>query len=94
MDSYTSNPFTVASASPADRASFYRRTYGLVAASCAAFGLILAGLLSSPLADPLTALLFGNGMFGWIIVLAALWAVSMFANRLAFGGVSQTTQLA
>lgn len=94
MNSYTSNPFTVASASPADRASFYRRTYGLVAASCAAFGLILAGLLSSPLADTLTALFFGNGMFGWILVLAALWAVSMFANRLAFGGASQTTQLA
>lgn len=94
MNTYTSNPFTVAAASPADRAGFYRRTYGLVAAACAAFGLILAGLLASPLADPLTALLFGNGMFGWILVLAALWAVSMFANRLAFGGVSQTTQLA
>ncbi len=94
MNSYTSNPFSVASASPADRASFYRRTYGLVAASCAAFGLILAGLLASPLADPLTVLLFGNGMLGWILVLAALWAVSSFANRLAFGGASQTTQLA
>ncbi len=94
MNSYTSNPFTVAAASPADRASFYRRTYGLVAASCAAFGLILSGLLASPLADVLTALLFGNGMVGWLLVLGALWAISMFANRLAFGGASQSTQLA
>lgn len=93
MSTYT-NPFTVAMAAPADRASFYRRTYGLVAVSCAAFGLILAGLLSSPLADTLTALLFGNGMFGWLLVLGALWAVSAFANRLAFGGASQATQLA
>lgn len=93
MSTYT-NPFTVAMAAPADRASFYRRTYGLVAASCVAFGLVLAGLLASPLADTLTALLFGNGMFGWLLVLGALWAISMFANRLAFGGVSRSTQLA
>lgn len=95
MSAYT-NPFTkvVAESAPADRAVFYRRTYGLVAASCAVFGLVLAGVLSSPLADTLTALFFGNGMIGWILVLGALWAVSMFANRLAFGGASQATQLA
>ena len=39
------NPFVVAAASPATRAEFYKKTYLLVAASCAVFGLVLAGTL-------------------------------------------------
>ena len=94
MNNAYTNPFVVADASPALRANFYRKTYALVAASCAAFGLILAGLLSSPLAETLTSVIFGNGMIGWFLVLGALWGVSIFANKLAFGGVSAGTQLA
>lgn len=92
MNSYT-NPFVVAAATPEARAGFYRKTYALVAASCGVFGLLLAGLLASPLANPLTNLVFGNGMIGWLLVLGALWAVSSFANRLAFGSASAGTQL-
>ncbi len=92
MNSYT-NPFTVAAASPELRVSFYKKTYGLVAAACAAFGLVLAALLSSPAADFLTRLLFGNGMFGWLLVLAAFWGISIFSQKLAFGGASTSAQL-
>ncbi|MCD8284241.1 MAG: Bax inhibitor-1 family protein [Opitutae bacterium] len=92
MNSYT-NPFTVAAAAPYARAAFYRRTYGLVALSCVAFGVVLAALLASPIADVLTSLFFGNGMFGWLIVIAAFWGISAFANRLAFTGASAGTQL-
>lgn len=94
MSEYT-NPFVVAAASPATRADFYRKTYLLVAASCAAFGLLLAGVLSVPeIVNPLTRLFFGSGGLGWLLVLGGFWLISMFANRLAFGGVSAGTQLA
>lgn len=94
MSEYT-NPFVVAAASPATRADFYRKTYLLVAASCAIFGLLLAGILSVPaIVNPLTHLFFGNGGIGWLLVLGGFWLISMFANRLAFGGVSAGAQLA
>lgn len=89
------NPFVVAAAAPATRADFYRKTYMLVAFACAAFGLVLAGTLSFPaIVDPLTRLFFGSGAIGWLLVLGAFWLISMFANRLAFGGASTQTQLA
>ena len=67
----------------------------LVAASCAVFGLVLAGTLSMPaVVNPLTQLFFGGGALGWLLVLAAFWGISMLANRLAFGGASEGTQLA
>lgn len=94
MNDYT-NPFVVAAAAPAARADFYRKTYMLVAASCAVFGLVLAGTLSMPaVVNPLTQLFFGGGALGWLLVLAVFWGISMLANRLAFGGASEGTQLA
>ena len=41
MEDMESNPFIVADAPASDRAAFFRRTYGLVAASFAAFALAL-----------------------------------------------------
>ena len=94
MNDYT-NPFVVAAAAPAARADFYRKTYMLVAASCAVFGLVLAGTLSMPaVVNPLTQLFFGGGALGWLLVLAAFWGISMLAYRLAFGVASEGTQLA
>lgn len=94
MNDYT-NPFVVAAAAPATRADFYRKTYMLVAVACAVFGLLLAGTLATPaIVNPLTRLFFGSGGFGWLLVLGGFWLISMFANRLAFGGVSTGTQLA
>lgn len=87
------NPFVVAAAAPADRADFYRKTYMLVATSCAVFGLVLAGILASPFAQTLTDALFAS-RFSWLLVLGGLWAISIFANKLAFNGVSAGTQLA
>lgn len=93
-ETYT-NPFVVAAAAPAARADFYRKTYMLVAVSCAVFGLLLAGTLATPaIVNPLTNLFFGSGAIGWLLVLAGFWAISSLANRLAFGGVSAGTQLA
>ncbi|MBQ8723333.1 MAG: US12 family protein, partial [Opitutales bacterium] len=93
MNDYT-NPFVVAAAAPATRADFYRKTYMLVAVACAVFGLLLAGTLATPaIVNPLTRLFFGSGGFGWLLVLGGFWLISMFANRLAFGGVSTGTQL-
>jgi len=95
MNDYTSNPFIVAEAAPSVRADFYRRTYLLVATSCAAFGLILAGVLSIPaVVDPLTKLFFGSGAIGWLLVLGGFWLISTLASRLAFGGASAGTQIA
>ena len=94
MNDYT-NPFVVAAAAPATRADFYRKTYMLVAIACVVFGLLLAGTLATPaIVNPLTRLFFGSGGFGWLLVLGGFWLISMFANRLAFGGVSTGTQLA
>lgn len=95
MNDYT-NPFVVAAAAPATRADFYKKTYLLVAVACAVFGLLLAGTLATPaIVNPLTSLFFGkNGGFGWLLVLGGFWLISMFANRLAFGGISAGTQLA
>ena len=44
---HESNPFIVADAPAADRAAFFRRTYGLVAASFGAFAIALS-VSSSP----------------------------------------------
>lgn len=94
MSSYT-NPFVVAAAAPASRADFYRKTYLLVAASCAVFGLLLAGVLSTPaIVDPLTSIFVRSGGMGWLLILGGFWLISSLANRLAFGGVSTGTQLA
>ncbi len=94
-DYYSSNPFVVAAASPATRADFYRKTYLLVAVACAVFGLVLAGILATPaIVNPLTSLFFGSGAFGWLLVLAGFWGISMLSNRLAFGGASAGTQIA
>ena len=94
MNDYT-NPSVVAAAAPAPRAHSYRETTNLAAASCAVFGLVLAGTLSMPaVVNPLTQLFFGGGALGWLLVLAAFWGISMLANRLAFGGASEGTQLA
>lgn len=95
MNEYTSNPFAVAEAAPSVRADFYRKTYLLVATSCAAFGLVLAGILSlDNIVNPLTKLFFGSGAIGWLIVLGGFWLISTLASRLAFGGASAGTQLA
>lgn len=94
MNQYV-NPFVVAAAKPETRADFYRKTYMLTAFACAAFGLLLAGVLALPaVVNPLTNLFFGSGAIGWLLVLGAFWLISMFANRLAFGGATAGTQLA
>lgn len=85
---------TVSHSAPAVQAEFYRRTFGLVGLSCAAFGAVLALILSSPLAATITKLIYGTGWIGILLVIAGFWAASAFANRLAFGGASKSTQLA
>ena len=81
MNDYT-NPFVVAAAAPAARADFYRKTYMLVAASCAVFGLVLAGTLSMPaVVNPLTQLFFGGGAHDGIVQSGMVESIGNFMEH-------------
>ncbi|MCR5183934.1 MAG: Bax inhibitor-1 family protein [Opitutales bacterium] len=85
----------VADCSPSVRAEFYRRTYSLVALSCAGFGAVLALILSSDaLCEWITRLFWGTGFLGILLIMAGFWAASALSTRLAFGGATRSAQLA
>jgi FtsH-binding integral membrane protein len=91
-----SNPFIVADAPVAARAAFYRRTYGLVAASLAAFGVALFGMFVTGIAQ---AVMNGfgsmiNSLGGWsmLLVMLAFWGGSTVAQSLAFNRASRGSQ--
>jgi FtsH-binding integral membrane protein len=98
-----SNPFIVADAPAADRAAFFRRTYGLVAIGFAAFAALLAIFFvgfdqRSGIAFALFAGLGSmiSSLGGWsiLLVMLAFWGATTLAQSLAFNRASRTSQYA
>jgi FtsH-binding integral membrane protein len=98
-----SNPFIVADAPAADRAAFFRRTYGLVAVGFAAFAALLAIFFvgfdqRSGIAFALFAGLGSmiSSLGGWsiLLVMLAFWGATTVAQSLAFNRASRGAQYA
>ncbi len=89
-----SNPFIVADAPAADRAAFFRRTYGLVAASFAAFAIALFALFASGVARSFMQGIAGIGSFGIFGVMILFWIGTTIAQSLAFNRASHASQYA
>lgn len=98
-----SNPFIVADAPAADRAAFYRRTYGLVAAAFAGFAALLALFFVG--FDQKTGIAFAlftglgsmiQSLGGWsiLLVMVAFWGANSVAQSMAFNRASRASQYA
>lgn len=87
----------VASAAPADRASFIRKTYAHLAMAVLAFIAVEAFFFVTPVAGTTIAgmianVIFSGGSMGWLIVLALFMGVSFLANRWAVSDTSTAVQ--
>ena len=89
-----SNPFIVADAPAADRAAFFRRTYGLVAASFGAFAIALYAFFVSGIAHSFMSAIAGVGSWGMLGVMVLFWIGTTVAQSLAFSRASRLTQYA
>ena len=103
MGGMESNPFIVADAPAADRAAFFRRTYGLVAVGFAAFAALLAIFFvgfdqRSGIAFALFAGLGSmiSSLGGWsiLLVMLAFWGATTVAQSMAFNRASRGAQYA
>lgn len=91
---HESNPFIVADAPAADRAAFFRRTYGLVAAAFGAFAVTLFALFVSGIAETFMRSIAGVGNWGMLGVMVLFWLGTTAAQSLAFNRASRTAQYA
>lgn len=89
-----SNPFIVADAPAADRAAFFRRTYGLVAAAFGAFAVTLFALFVSGIAETFMRSIAGVGTWGLLGVMVLFWLGTTAAQSLAFNRASRAAQYA
>jgi FtsH-binding integral membrane protein len=89
-----SNPFIVADAPAADRAAFFRRTYGLVAAAFGAFAVTLYALFVSGIAETFMRSIAGVGSWGMLGVMVLFWVGTTAAQSLAFNRASRASQYA
>lgn len=94
MEDMESNPFIVADAPAADRAAFFRRTYGLVAASFGAFAIALYAFFVSGIAHSFMSAIAGVGSWGMLGVMVLFWIGTTVAQSLAFSRASRLTQYA
>jgi hypothetical protein len=91
---HESNPFIVADAPAADRAAFFRRTYGLVAAAFGAFAVTLYALFVSGIAETFMRSISGMGSWGMLGVMVLFWVGTTAAQSLAFNRASRASQYA
>ena len=107
---HESNPFIVADAPAADRAAFFRRTYGLVAVGFAAFAVLLYVFFQGfefqrgtpGFGTGIAASIFGGlqsmmqslGSWSMLLVMLAFWGATTVAQSLAFNRSSRGTQYA
>jgi len=91
---HESNPFIVADAPAADRAAFFRRTYGLVAAAFGAFAVTLYALFVSGIAETFMRSIAGVGSWGMLGVMVLFWLGTTAAQSLAFSRASRLAQYA
>ncbi|MFV0387683.1 MAG: Bax inhibitor-1 family protein, partial [Pyrinomonadaceae bacterium] len=81
-----------ANALPAERLTFLKKTYGLVALALVGFAFLVAILVNTPTAGYVAQMMTGG--YAWLIVLAVFTGVSYLANSLAYSGSSQAVQFA
>jgi FtsH-binding integral membrane protein len=93
MDSFT-NTFgnSAATALPAQRASFIRKTYLLLAAAILAFIVVEGLLFASGAASLIATVVFSGGAIGWLLVLGLFMLVSYIARSWATSETSTATQ--
>jgi uncharacterized protein len=93
MENFTSTfGNSAADSAPAQRASFIRKTYGLLAVAILAFIVIEAALFVSGAASLIAYGVFGTGGLGWLAVLALFMGISYLANRWAVSESSTAVQ--
>lgn len=93
MDNFTTTyGNSAADALPAERASFIRKTYLLLAAAILAFIVVEGFLFASGAANTIATVIFSGGMMGWLLVLGLFMGVSFLANRWATSDTSRITQ--
>lgn len=90
----SSNPFVVADAAPADRAQFYRRTYGHVAGAFAVWSALLALFFATGVAIPIAKIFFGMGTLGMLAVMLGIGFATTIAQTMAYSRASKGTQYA
>lgn len=83
---------SAANALPAERASFIRKTYLLLAVAILAFIGVEGFLFASGAADTIYAVISRNGAMGWLVVLGLFMAVSWVAGKWAMSEASKATQ--
>jgi FtsH-binding integral membrane protein len=86
----------VAHADQIDAASFYRKTYGLVALAFAGFASLLYLFFITPVAglfmSTIGAMYNSLGGFTWLIVMLAFWAGTYYAQKLAYNRADRSSQ--
>lgn len=94
MEDYTQTyQNSAATAIPADRATFIRRTYAHLAVAIGLFAFLEYALVQSGLGETMLNLL-GVSKYGWLVVMIAFMGVSFLANKWALGSASQGMQYA
>src|SRR5258708_21251060 len=83
---------SVAEAAPADRATFIRRTYTLLAVAILAFIGVEAVLFASGIGQVIASVIFSGGSIGWLAVLGGFMLISYFSNRWAVSETSAAVQ--
>jgi FtsH-binding integral membrane protein len=93
MENFTSTFGTpAANALPAERASFIRKTYLLLAAAILTFIVVEAFLFATGSAQMIASVIFLGGGMGWLVVLGMFMGISYLANRWAVSETSSVTQ--
>lgn len=93
MENFTSTfGQPAADALPAQRASFIRKTYLLLAAAILAFIVVESFLFVSGGAEVISTVIFSSGSIGWLVVLALFMFVSWIARSWATSETSKATQ--
>ncbi len=83
---------SVAEAAPADRATFIRRTYTLLAVAILAFIGLEVFLFASGIARAIVTVFFAGGRLGWFAVLGGFMLISWLSNKWAVSETSTAVQ--
>jgi len=85
---------SVADAAPADRATFIRRTYTLLAVAILAFITVEAIFFATGIGQAIASVIFLGGRLGWLAVLGGFMLISWLSNKWAVSETSTAVQYA
>jgi len=85
---------SVAEAAPADRATFIRRTYTLLAVAILAFIAVEAIFFATGIGQAIASVIFLGGRLGWLAVLGGFMLISWLSNKWAVSETSTAVQYA